>query len=57
MLQRCERQLRSDMNGPYGLDLPAVAFLAQAFGLDTAWALEVAVEVEPFLIYAWRPQT
>jgi len=45
------------MNGPFGLDLPAVALLAQACGLDPAWALDVASEVEPYLIYAWRPPT
>lgn len=56
-MQLCERQLRSDVNGPYALDLPAVALVAQSLDVDVAMTIEVAADIEPYIVFAWRPRT
>lgn len=53
---RCERQLRVGMDGPYALDLGAVLFSAQVLGLDLSLIAELAEDLEPLIVYAWRPQ-
>lgn len=51
----CERQLRSSIDGPFALDIPAVALVAQSLDLDVALMIEAAADIEPYVLYAWRP--
>ncbi|MDR7232296.1 hypothetical protein J2X45_003402 [Caulobacter sp. BE264] len=53
---RSERQLRVGMSGPYALDFAAVLLSAQVLGLDLPLIAELLDELEPLIIYAWRPQ-
>lgn len=55
-VQRCERQLRSSLDGPFAIDLPAFVLFAQSLDLDVDLMVEVATDIEPFILYAWRPQ-
>ncbi|WP_171012813.1 hypothetical protein [Caulobacter sp. 3R27C2-B] len=44
------------MDGPYALDLGAVLFSAQVLNLDLSLIAELAEDLEPLIVYAWRPQ-
>lgn len=52
---RCERQLRVGFAGAYALDLAAVLSTAQALDLDLPLIAELAGDLEPLIVYAWRP--
>lgn len=43
------------MDGPFALDLPAFALFAQSLDLDVALMVEVAADIEPYILFAWRP--
>lgn len=55
MFLASERQVRVGMNGAYALDLSAVLAAAAARRADTALVLELFPDLEPYVLYAWRP--
>lgn len=44
------------MGGVVGLDFTAVLQMADAQGVDLSLTAEVLPLVEPYVIYAWRPE-
>lgn len=43
------------MNGAYALDLQAVLTAASAARAPLALVIELFPDIEPFVLYAWRP--
>lgn len=47
--------MRVGLGGPYALDLPAFLLTGQALDTDLALFVEIARDLEPWILFAWRP--